>query len=50
MAEWRLLSTIAKIFYIGGRTGFLGPATMIVTGMTGIGAIWELLKRSPLCV
>jgi hypothetical protein len=50
MAEWRQLSTIAKIFYIGGLISFIGLAIMILTGLTSIGAIWELFKRCPLCM
>jgi hypothetical protein len=41
-------------FYIGGLISFIGPAVMILTGMTSIGAIlaqkWELLKRCPFCM
>ena len=43
-------STIAKVFYIGGLVSFIGPAIMILTGMTCIGAVWELLKLCPLCM
>jgi len=50
MSEWRQLSTIAKIFYIGGLVSFIGLAIMILTGMTSISAIWELLKRYPFCM
>ena len=50
MAEWSQLSTLTKIFYIGGLVSFIGLAIMILTGMTSIGAIWELLKRCPLCM
>ena len=47
MAEWRQLSTIAKIFHFGGLISFIGLAIMVLTGMTGIGAMWKLLKRCP---
>ena len=54
IAEWRQLSTIAKIFYIGGLVSFIGLAVMILTGVTSIGDIlaqkWELIKRSPFCM
>ena len=50
MAELRQLSTIAKIFHIAGLIGFIGLGIMILTGMTSIGAIWELLKRYPFCM
>jgi len=43
MSDWRQLSAITKIVYIGGLISFLALALMILTGMTGIGAIWELL-------
>jgi hypothetical protein len=36
IVEWRQLSTLTKIFYIGGLVSFLGPAIMILTGMTSI--------------
>jgi len=47
IAEWKELSTMAKIFYIGGLISFIGLAIMILTGVTSIGAIWELFKRCP---
>jgi hypothetical protein len=50
IAEWRELSTLTKVFYIGGLISFIGLAIMILTGMTSIGAIWELLKRCPFCM
>jgi hypothetical protein len=50
MAKWRQPGAITKIFYIGGLISFLGLALMILTGMTSIGAVWELLKRRPLCM
>jgi len=50
MTEWREFSTLTKIFYFGGLVGFLGLALMILTGMTSIGAICELLKRCPFCM
>ena len=53
-AEWRQVSTLTEIFYIGGLVGFLGLAIMILTGMTSIGGIlaqkWELLKLCPFCM
>jgi hypothetical protein len=49
MSDWRQLSTITNTFYIGGLISFLGLALMILTGMTGIGAIWELIEPCPLC-
>jgi hypothetical protein len=49
MTEWRELSMLTKIFYIGGQISFIGPAIMILTGMTSIGAMWEHLKRCPFC-
>jgi hypothetical protein len=51
MAEWRELSTLTKIFYIGGLINFIGLAIMILTGMTSIGDIvgWKL-KLCPLCM
>ena len=36
IAEWRQLSTLTKIFYIGELVSFLGLANMILTGMTSI--------------
>jgi cell division protein FtsL len=50
MAEWRRLSKLTKIFYICGLVTFLGLVVMILTGMTSIVAVWELLKRRPWCV
>ncbi len=54
MPEWRQLSTMAKIFYVGGLISFIGLAIMILTGMTSIGAIlaqkWELIKLCPWCM
>jgi hypothetical protein len=50
MAEWRQLSTIAKIFHFGGLISFIGLPIMVLTGMTSIGAMWELLKRCLLCM
>jgi hypothetical protein len=50
MAEWRKLTTMTKIFYIGGLISFIGLAIMILTGVTSIGAIWDLLKRCPFCM
>jgi hypothetical protein len=37
-------------FLHGGLTSFRGLTIMILTGMTGIGAIWEFLKRRPFCM
>ena len=45
LSEWRQLSTLTRIFYIVGLSSFIGLAVMILTSMTGIGAIWELFKR-----
>ncbi|MGA2226350.1 MAG: hypothetical protein ABSH41_18085 [Syntrophobacteraceae bacterium] len=50
MSEWRELSTLTKMFYLGGLVSFIGLAIMILTGMTSLGAIWALLKRCPLCM
>jgi len=50
MIEWRQLGMVEKIFYIGGLISFIGLAIMILTEITGIGAIWALLKRCPLCM
>jgi hypothetical protein len=50
MAEWRQLSKMAKIFYIGWLISFDGLAIMILTGMTSIDGIWALLKRCPFCM
>ena len=50
MSEWRELSTLTKMFYLGGLVSFIGLAIMILTGMTSLGAIWALLKRFPLCM
>jgi hypothetical protein len=50
IADWRELSTPTKIFHIGDLISFIGPAIMILTGMTSIGAIWELLKLCPWCM
>jgi ABC-type multidrug transport system fused ATPase/permease subunit len=44
IAQWRQLSTLTKVFYIGGLVSFIGLGIMILTGMTSIGAKWELLK------
>jgi hypothetical protein len=51
MAEWRELSTLTKIFYMGGRISFIGLVIMILTGITSMGDIvgWKL-KRCPLCM
>ncbi|HIJ77335.1 MAG TPA: hypothetical protein HPP81_11565 [Deltaproteobacteria bacterium] len=54
MAEWRQLSTLTKIFYLGGLVSFIGLAVMIFGGMAGIGGIptWEreFMKRCPWCM
>jgi len=50
ISRWMELSTMTKISYIGGLVSFIGLVLMILTGMTGIGAIWELLKRCPFCM
>jgi nitrate reductase gamma subunit len=50
MAEWRQLITIVRLFHIGGLFSFLGFAIMILTGMTSIGAIEELLRLCPFCM
>jgi hypothetical protein len=50
LSEWRQLSTLTRIFYIVGLSSFIGLAVMILTSMTGIGAIWELFKRRPFCM
>jgi hypothetical protein len=50
MAGWRELSTLTKIFYIGGQVSFIGLAIMILTVRTSIDAIWEFLKRCPFCM
>jgi len=54
VTEWRQLSTLTKIFYIGGVVSAIGLAVMILSGMTGIGSIfaqkWELLKLCPWCM
>ncbi|MGA2938954.1 MAG: hypothetical protein ABSF52_17915, partial [Syntrophobacteraceae bacterium] len=49
--EWRQLSTLTKIFYIGGLISFLGLAIMILTGMTSIGDViaWKF-KLCPWCM
>jgi len=43
VTEWRQLSTLTKIFYIGGVVSAIGLAVMILSGMTSIGNIltWE---------
>lgn len=38
---------VDEVFYIAGLSSFIGLIIMILTGMTSIGAIWELLKRCP---
>ena len=38
IAQWRQLSTLTKVFYIGGLVSFIGLGIMILTGMTSIGA------------
>jgi hypothetical protein len=51
MSEWRQLSTITKVFYIGGLISAIGPAIMILTGMTSIGAMLALkFKLCPWCM
>jgi hypothetical protein len=50
MSEWKELSAMTKIFYIAGLVSFIGLAFMILTGMTTIGAVWELLTRRPFCM
>jgi hypothetical protein len=50
IAEWRQLSRLTKIFYICGLVSLMGSAIMILTGLTSIGAIWEVLKRRPFCM
>jgi hypothetical protein len=51
MAEWSQLSTITKIFYIGGLISFLGLAIINLTGMTSIGDISTCkIKLCPWCM
>ena len=50
IAEWRQLGRLTKIFYVCELVGLMGSAIMIPTGLTGIGAIWEVLKRRPFCM
>jgi len=50
MSEWRELCTLTNIFYIGGLLSFIGLVVMILTSVTSIGAIWELLNRCPWCM
>ncbi len=45
MGEWRRFYVLTKIFCIGGLISFLGLAIMILTGITGIGAILVPGKR-----
>ena len=35
---------MTKIFYIGGLVSFIGLAIMTLTGKTGVGTLWELLR------
>ncbi len=44
MSEWIQLCTMTKSFYIGGLIGFIALVIMILTGMTSISAVSELLK------
>jgi hypothetical protein len=48
--EWREFCTMTKIFCVCGLVSLMGLTIMILTGITSIGAIWELLKRCPLCM
>ncbi|MGA3118720.1 MAG: hypothetical protein ABSF90_30385 [Syntrophobacteraceae bacterium] len=43
LSDWRQVSTIAKILYIGGLISFIGLVVMILTGLTSIGdvIIWK---------
>jgi hypothetical protein len=50
MIEWKELSRGMKVFYIAGLISAIGLAIMILTGVTCIGAIWDLLKRCPWCM
>lgn len=51
MSGWRELSTLTKIFYIGGLISFICLALMILTGMTSIGDIfaWKF-ELCPWCM
>lgn len=48
ISEWRELSTLTTVFYIGGFVSFIGLVVMILTGLASIGYIlawkWKLLK------
>ncbi|MFZ0931861.1 MAG: hypothetical protein WAN11_24900 [Syntrophobacteraceae bacterium] len=48
IAEWRELGTMRKIFCIGGVVSLIGPATMILTGMTSIGRYMGIFQTVPL--
>jgi hypothetical protein len=51
LSDWRQLSTMTKISYIGGLISFIGLAIMILTGVTCIGAILALkFKLYPWCM
>ncbi len=47
MSRWKELGKMMKIFYIGGLVSFIGLAVMILSGVTGIGAI--LTRKFKLC-
>ena len=49
MAEWKELSTMTKIFYIGGLVSFIGLAVMILTGLTSL-ALYGNFSRGALGV
>jgi hypothetical protein len=48
IAEWTELCTLTKIFYIASLISFIGLAIMVLTGMTSIGAMWELCSNHAL--
>jgi hypothetical protein len=51
MADWRQLSTMTNIFYVGGLISVIGLAVMSLTGMTNIGDILALkFKLCPWCM
>jgi len=51
MTEWKELSMLTKIFYIGGLASFIGLVVMILTGLTSLGDIlaWKF-KLCPWCM
>lgn len=52
MSEWKELSTLTKVLYIGGQISFIGPASMILAGMTGTDTVlapkWDPVRLCPL--